>query len=347
MLMRLHWIFHTALPEQTGEFVQLASQLAATFGVELTAAAGPTGVVLRTSFEEEDHARAFWLELHSRCLDQNLALELCDPGPGPVWRPTGRDFVPSPALIERPPTPAPLARERPPIPSETVYDLLRADDGEMDRNLAETIAAIESAGLPVINLLSYLDLPLFQNYAAEHPEERDQNLFLHMLHTWACYRHAGEVHARLEPKLAQVFTDPRYLRLNTTQFRSPAPALCVQLPDWTWTVRPVARADGGAGRLQWAKEIYLTHLEPPTPSDDRELTLMIVTYDERGEFGFIPLEVPLSLPGVGQSIDAFFAPSEGDDELGANTEDLRLLTAISATYCLYATARDRERYLNS
>ncbi|HVA64421.1 MAG TPA: hypothetical protein VNF74_11905 [Terriglobales bacterium] len=344
-----HWVFHSPLAEQSDDFLQLATALAGDFQAELSVAAMAEGLVLRADFageemEAEERGRAFWLELHSRCLDANLAMELVeDFEPAAGWQPAA-SLVPALAVAARvaaaPVAAAALARQRPPIPSQTVYDLLRADDLDLDRNLDETIAWIEAAGLPVINLLSYLDLPLFRRYADEHPEEREQNLFLHMLHTWACFRRWGAVSAALPPALAEAFADPRYLRLNTTQFRSPAPALCLQLADWSQPVRPVARS-----APQWAKEIYLTHLEPPTPADDRELTLMIVTYDERGEFGFIPLEVPLSLPGVGESIAAFFAPSAGDEELGANTEDLHRLTVLAATYCLYATARDPALYL--
>ncbi len=331
-----HWEFRSAYPEQAAGLLRLAGDLAPEFGAAVATA--PQGVV-RAAFsgeDAEDRARAYWLALHQRALEQDLALELAPPA---------EEAASAPAAAVAPRTAPPadgLARRRPPIPSSTLYDLLRADDPDLDRNLEETIAWIEAGGLPVINLLSYLELPLFQHYAAGHPAERDQTQFLHMLHTWTCYRHFGAVHATLPPELAAAFADPRYLRLNTTQFRSPAPALCLQLPDWLLPVR------GGGGRPGlWAKEIYITHLEPPTPADDRELTLMIVTCDENAEFGFIPLEVPLSLPGVGQSIDAFFAPSAGDGDLGANTEDLHRLTSLAAVYCLYASAADPVRYLGA
>jgi hypothetical protein len=380
------WTFHTPLPEQTAAFTELAVELGAQFQATLMSAPDPAGgLLLRAQFAGEADAaeargRDFWLELHSRCLDANLLLELVDTPSAPAWSPlsalapleaawrcheqSGHPLPPIEARPQatsgsdqaksgEPPAPTPrrpsaaapesaLAPLRPPIPTQPLYDLLRADDPDLDRNLDETIAWIERAGLPVINLLSYLDLPLFQSYAAEHEDERDQNQFLHMLHTWACYRRFGELHARIPLELAEAFTDPRYLRLNTTQFRSPAPALCVQLPDWAFALRPTA-----SSRLQWAKEVYLTHLEPPTPADDRELTLMIVTYDERGDFGFVPLELPLSLPAVGESIEAFFAPGLDDAELGANTADLRQITVIAATYCLYASSADPARYLHS
>lgn len=349
-----HWIFHTPLPEQTEAFTALAAELAPEFAAELESGEAPEveGLVLRASFageelEAEERGRAYWLELHSRCLDVNLAMELVEGfEPAHGWQPLGSGTPKSPDSLIVPASPATdpesLVASRPDIPPEPLYGLLLADDPDMERNLNETNAWIEAAGLPVINLLSYLDLPLFAAYAAEHAEERDQNLFLHMLHTWTCYRRYGEVHARLPRALADSFTDPRYLRLNTTQFRSPAPALCVQFEDWSQPLRAA-----GTGKMQWVKEIYLTHLEPPTPADDRELTLMLVSYDQRGEYGFIPLEVPLSLPGVGQSIEAFFAPSAGDEELGANTHDLARMTAIAATYCLYATARDPTHYLTA
>lgn len=340
------WMFRTPLQEQSGAFAELSNRLADEFEAELEAARAGDGMVLRARFPgpaeaAEERGRDFWLELHSRCLDQNLALELVQEfAPAAGWQ--RLEAMAAAPVLRRSVTDAEvaLAPQRPEIPEATLYEILRAGDPEMDRNLAETIGWIEGAGLPVINLLSYLELPLYRSYADEHTDEREQNLFLHMLHTWSCYRRWGEVHARLPEALADAFSDPRYLRLNTTQFRSPAPALCVQLAPWT---QPVRGAHGAAP--QWAKEIYLTHLEPPTPADDRELTLMIVTHDARGEFGFFPLEVPLSLPGVGDSLDAFFAPSAGDAELGANTRDLRRLTAIAATYCLYATARDPARYL--
>jgi hypothetical protein len=326
------WTFQSAYPEQTEALARLAEELAPEFDARIEPAGG--GAV-RAAFHgdgAEDRARAYWLQLHQRALDEELALELAAAA-DPAARAT------PPAALS-PPSDAGLARLRPPIPAETLYDLLRADDPEMDSNLADTIAWIEAAGLPVINLLSYLDLPLYQRYCAEHPAERDQIQFLHMLHTWTCYRRYGAVHARLPPALVAAFADPRYLRISTNQFRSPAPALCLQLPDWELPVR------GSGGRPgQWAKEIYLTHCEPPTPADDRELTLMIITCDEQAEFGFIPLEVPLSLPGLEQSIEAFFAPSADDDELGANTGDLRRLTALAAVYCLYASAADPGRYL--
>ncbi|MGH9413367.1 MAG: hypothetical protein ACRD0Y_06460, partial [Terriglobales bacterium] len=346
---------HTPFAEQTVAFVALVSEIAEQYPARLQAARRGDGVVLRAEFDgdaaaAEERGRAYWSELHSRSLDENLAMELVEGyEPEGGWQALdalATDWFAAAAgagLAPRPPQPeAALARQRPPIAPEPLYDILRAGDEDMDRNLAETIAWIEGNGLPVINLLSYLELPLFVNYAAEHDEERDQNLFLHMLHTWACYRRFGAVHARAPEELAQAFEDPRYLRLNSTQFRSPAPALCVQFEDWSQVVR-----GAGGSRMQWAKEIYLTHFEPPSPAEERELTLMIVTYDEGGEFGFIPLEVPLSLPAVDESIDAFFAPSEADEELGANTEDLRRLTRIAATYCLYATARDPARYLQS
>lgn len=336
-----HWVFLDPLPEQGAHFQALVEELAAAFSADLRCAQAGAGWLWRAGLANEEEGRAFWLELHSRCLDADLALELAEASSDAQWL---RAPTSDAAAVARAPLPASqagLERYRPPIPAETVYDLLRADDPELDQNLDQTIAWIQAAQLPIINLLSYLDLPLYQRYAAEHPDEREQILFLHMLHTWTCYRHFGEVHAALPQPLAQAFASPIYLRLNTTQFRSPAPALCLQFSPWSMPVRGTART----ARPQWAKEIYITHLEPPTPADDRELTLMLVLHDESGEYGFVPLEVPLSLPGVGQSIDAFFAPSAGDEELGANTEDLCRLTSIAATYCLYATARDPARYL--
>ncbi|MGH9518259.1 MAG: hypothetical protein ACRD2D_01365, partial [Terriglobales bacterium] len=330
----LHWVFCDPLPEQAARFQALVEELADAFAAQLRCTPSGAGWLWRADFSDEETGRAFWLELHSRCLDGNLALELApEPLPSVVqWRaasaaePAAPDPVTTAAAA-----PSALQRFRPPIPAETAYDLLRTDDPELDKNLDETVARIQAACLPVINLLSYLDLPLFQRYAEDHPDEREQTLFLHMLHTWTCYRHFGEIHATLPESLVQAFTSPIYLRLNTTQFRSPAPALCLQFASWSMPVRGGARGT----RLQWAKEIYLTHFEPPTPAEDRELTLMFVLHDEAGEYGFVPLEVPLSLPGVGQSIDAFFAPGADDSELGANTEDLRRLTSIAATYCLY------------
>lgn len=339
------WTFRAPLAEQTEAFAALARELADRFQTRLLAARRADGWVLRTEFGSEDRARAFWAELHSRSLDQNLAMELVEGfEPERGWHPLEAVALASPVPARRNSSANALQRQRPAIAPEPLYDILRADDPEMDLNLASTIAWIEGQGLPVINLLSYLELPLFTTYAADHPDERDQNLFLHMLHTWTCYRRFGELHARVPENLAVAFEDPRYLRLNSTQFRSPAPALCVQFTDWSQPVRGAGPA-GSSAALQWAKEVYLTHFEPPSPAEERELTLMIVTYDERGEFGFIPLEVPLSLPAVDESIAAFFAPSAGDDELGANTEDLDRLTRIAATYCLYATARDPARYL--
>ncbi|HEY8054742.1 MAG TPA: hypothetical protein VIE13_02385 [Terriglobales bacterium] len=341
------WVFRTPFPEQTADFLELAQGLAGEFAAQLRVRREGGEWWLRADFagsleEAEEQGRAFWLELHSRCLDVNLGLELVEADadayewqPPSAWEPAPVAVTPAPAAPR-----AALARNRAVIAEEPLYDILRADDPEMDKNLSETITWIESQGLPVINLLSYLDLPLFTTYAADHPDERDQNLFLHMLHTWACYRRFGALHARLPEALAATFTDARYLRINTTQFRSPAPALCLQFVDWTQPVR-----GAGGGPAQWAKEIYLTHCEPPTPAEDRELTLMIVTCDEGGEFGFIPLEVPLSLPAVDQSIDAFFAPSAGDEDWAANAEDLHRLTKLAATYCLYASARDPARYL--
>lgn len=338
-----YWVFFDPLPEQGPSFQALVEELAETFPAALACARHGEIWLWRAGLPNEELGRAFWLELHSRCLDANLALELGEANAAASWQSSpdqqAQAVAPSPSAAPD----SSLARYRPPIPSETVYDLLRADDPELEQNLDGTIAWIQAAGLPMINLLSYLDLPLYQRYAAEHPEEREQILFLHMLHTWTCYRHFGEVHATLTEPLSRAFASPIYLRLNTTLFRSPAPALCLQFVPWSMPVRGSART----ARLQWAKEIYLTHLEPPTPADDRELTLMLVLHDEAGEYGFVPLEVPLSLPGVGQSIDAFFAPSAGDEELGANTEDLRRLTSLAATYCLYATARDPARYLAS
>ncbi len=324
--MPFQWIFHAPLAEQIDAFAALAGELAAKFGAELSTAPRDGDLIFRTifpgdDFDAEETGREFWQELYSRCLDANLALELVDSFPAPGA------LQPSPE-VETGSQRAALAVPRGEIPEAPLYDILRADDPDMDRNLDETIAWIEAAGLPVINLLSYLDLPLYRAYAAEHEDERDQNMFLHMLHTWTCYRRYGAVLARIPLELARAFVNPIYLRLNTTQFRAPAPALCLMFPPWEYMVG-----------TQWVKEIYITHLEPPTPADDRELTFMIVSHDERGECGFITLEVPLSLPGVGESIDAFFASPED--------ADLRRLTVIAATYCLYATARDRKQYLGS
>lgn len=339
-----HWVFCDPLPEQATRFRALVEELAEGFAAQLRCLCSGAGWLWRADFGDEEHGREFWLELHSRCLDENLAIELV-PEPLPPmaqWSALLDDEAANPEPVATMAvSPTALERFRPPIPAETAYDLLRADDPDLDKNLDETIAWIKAARLPVINLLSYLDLPLYRNYAVEHPDEREQTLFLHMLHTWTCYRHFGEVHATLPDELIRAFASPIYLRLNTTQFRSPAPALCLQFAPWSMPVRGAVHGS----RPQWAKEIYLTHLEPPTPHDDRELTLMFVLHDEAGEYGFVPLEVPLSLPGVGQSIDAFFAPGADDSELGANTEDLRRLTSIAATYCLYATARDPARYL--
>ncbi|MGN6592795.1 MAG: hypothetical protein ACTHJX_07845 [Terriglobales bacterium] len=344
------WVFRTPFPEQTPALVETAQELAGPFDAILHLRRQGQGWLLRAAFtgdpdQAEERGRAFWLELHSRCLDLNLGLELVeDDGAEPDGWLAPEAFQPQPPRLvyaSSPPAAA-LARQRVPIAEEPLYDILRAGDPEMDANLAHTITWIESQGLPVVNLLSYLDLPLFTTYAAAHPDERDQNLFLHMLHTWTCYRRFGALHARLPEELAATFTDARYLRINTTQFRSPAPALCLQFVDWTQPVRGV-----GAGPTLWAKEIYLTHCEPPTPADDRELTLMIVTCDENGEFGFIPLEIPLSLPAVDQSIEAFFAPGAGDEDWAANAEDLCRLTRLVATWCLYASVRDPARYLQA
>lgn len=360
------WIFQSPFAEETEPFLALAASVAGEFGLELEATRSPANlIVLRAAFgqglEAEERGRAFWLELHGRCLDCNLALEMVEAPPSGPWRPlsalpeqwrptvqgqassAASGFPPAGGLA--PLAPASLAEsasealvpERPVITTDTIYDVLRHDDPELDRNLDETIAWIENTGMPVINLLSYLELPMFQAYAQAHEDEREQNLYLHMLHTWTCYRHYGALCASISSELAEAFTDPRFLRLSSNQFRAPSPALCLQLPAWALLVR--------GPQTQWAKEIYLTYCPPPTPAEDPELTLMIVTHDQQGEFGFIPLEVPLSLPGIGESIDAFFEPGLDDSELGGNSEDLRRLTVITATYCLYATAGDRTPYL--
>jgi len=359
-----HWIFRNAHAEQSDDFVALVRELAPEFQAELSGARDPElGLILRADFPSEEQGREFWLELHTRCLDVNIPMELVEvaelettaaafEGAGLSWRPlhdvlSGAPANGEPEIV----TPAgdaggasswseALSVYRAEIPLESLYDILREGDPEMEGKLDDTIRRIERDGMPVINLLSYLDLPMFAEYAAEHPDERDQNLYLHMLHTWTCYRRYGAICARLTEELAEVLEDKRYLRINTTMFQSPALALCIQYPAWKYAVRGRTAAD-----TRWVKEVYLTHFEPPTPAEDRELTLMIVTHDERGEFGFIPLEVPLTLPAVDQSIDAFFAPSIEDDELGMNTQDLHRLTVIAATYCLYATARDPRKYL--
>lgn len=350
-----HWNFRNAHAEQADEFVALVRVLAPEFSAELSAAREEElGLILRADFPSEEQGREFWLELHTRCLDMNIPMELAGDGvaAGLEWRALDEVLAEESGSVEPvivPPHGAgkeaysassTLAKYRAEIPAESLYDILRADDPEMDGKLEDTIRRIERSGMPVINLLSYLDLPLFTEYAGEHPDERDQNLFLHMLHTWTCYRRYGALCARLTPELAEVLEDKRYLRLNTTMFQSPAPALCLQYPAWKYAVRGRTAAD-----TRWVKEVYLTHFEPPTPAEDRELTLMTITHDEQGEFGFIPLEVPLTLPAVDQSIDAFFAPSMEDEELGMNTQDLHRLTVIAATYCLYATARDPRKYL--
>lgn len=359
-----HWNFRNAHAEQTGDFVALVQILAPEFSAVLSAAREPElGLILRAEFPSEDEGREFWLELHTRCLDVNIAMELAPDAVADrlAWQPLdavieemmdASDAASSQTAGETVVVVQPqaeqqvhsvsdaLARYRADIPPETLYDILRSDDPEMDGKLDDTIRGIERSGMPVINLLSYLDLPLFTEYAEQNPDERDQNLFLHMLHTWTCYRRYGALCARLTPELARVLEDKRYLRVNTTMFQSPAPALCIQYPPWEYAVRGRTAAD-----TRWVKEVYLTHFEPPTPAEDRELTLMIITHDERGEYGFIPLEVPLTLPAVDQSIDAFFAPSMEDEDLGMNTQDLHRLTIVAATYCLYATARDPRKYL--
>lgn len=350
-----HWNFRNAHAEQTEEFVALVRVLAPEFSASLSAAReAEMGLILRADFPSEEQGREFWLELHTRCLDVNIAMELAADAVADLleWQPLeqvlAEEAGPEEPVIVVPPhaekdvhsVSDSLARYRAEIPVETLYDILRSDDPEMEGKLDDTIGRIERSGLPVINLLSYLDLPLFTEYAEQNADERDQNLFLHMLHTWTCYRRFGALCARLTPELAKVLEDSRYLRVNTTMFQSPAPALCIQYPHWQYSVRGRTAAD-----TRWVKEVYLTHFEPPTPAEDRELTLMIITHDEKGEFGFIPLEVPLTLPAVDESIDAFFAPSVEDDELGMNTQDLQRLTVIAATYCLYATARDPRKYL--
>ena len=350
-----HWNFRNAHAEQTDDFVAVVRALAPEFSAELWSAREPElGLILRADFPSEGQGREFWLELHTRCLDENIPMELAadDVAATLDWQPLDESLAggtkPEEPVIVLPPdgegevssVSDSLARYRAEIPVETLYDILRSDDPEMDGKLDDTIRRIEGSGLPVINLLSYLDLPLFTEYAEQNSDERDQNLFLHMLHTWTCYRRYGALCARLTPELAKVLEDSRYLRVNTTMFRSPASALCIQYPSWQYAVRGRTAAD-----TRWVKEVYLTHFEPPTPAEDRELTMMIITHDERGEFGFIPLEVPLTLPAVDESIDAFFAPSLEDEELGMNTQDLQRLAVIAATYCLYATARDPRRYL--
>jgi hypothetical protein len=353
-----HWNFRNAHAEQTEDFIALVRSLAPEFFAELSAAREPElGLILRADFPSEGQGREFWLELHTRCLDVNIPMELAADEVAATldWQPLDRvlaeEAAPGEPVIVVPSDPGKaesevhsvsdaLARYRAEVPIESLYDILRSDDSEMDGKLDDTIRRIERSGMPVINLLSYLDLPLFTEYAEEHPDERDQNLFLHMLHTWTCYRRYGALCARLTPELAEVLEDKRYLRLNTTMFQSPAPALCIQYPAWKYPVRGRTAAD-----TRWVKEVYLTHFEPPTPAEDRELTLMIITHDEQGEFGFIPLELPLTLPAVDESIDAFFAPSIEDEELGVNTQDLHRLTIVAATYCLYATARDPRKYL--
>src|SRR6185437_15145211 len=129
------------LPEQTAAFLELTAEVAAEFEAMLDAAHAPEGVVVRAQFlgeeiEAEERGRAFWLELHSRCLDENLALELANPPADGVWG--GMEL---PAASQPEPTPAApeaLALVRPEIPAATLYDLLRADDPELEQNLAET-----------------------------------------------------------------------------------------------------------------------------------------------------------------------------------------------------------------
>lgn len=354
------WILRPGHADEWDAVAGLVATQATAFGAQLfwaaetglgSAPGGGAGARrLRAELADEETGRAFWLAVHEAADEMSLAVELLtEPAAadGP-WRrldaAAAESLVPSAAGAQLVPASAPrpdgLALVRPELPEETLYDLLLAQDPELAGKLDQTIGAIEAEGLPVIHLLPYLDLPLFQDYAAEHPGETEQNLFLHMLHTWTCYRRFGQVHAQLGEELAATLADSRWLRVHTTQFQSPAPALCVQFPPWWQPLRPAA-----AGPQQWVKEIYLTHCEPPTPIEDRELTLMIVTHDDRGEFAFVPLEIPLSLPAVEESLEAFFAPSLDDAQLGANSQDLWRTTRIAAAWCLYACARDPQRYL--
>ncbi len=355
------WILRPGHADEWPAMVRLVAQHAGIAGARLSVASDPRqGRRLRAELPDEEIGQAFWLAIHEAADELSLAVELVtDPaaagGPwsalesasGEVARSSdegvGGISQAAAAATLAPPNATPgLTRFRPEVPEETLYDLLREQDPDLDGKLEQAIQQIEAEGLPVIHLLPYLDLPLFQEYAAANPGEREQNLFLHMLHTWTCYRRFGAVHARLGPELAATLTDSRWLRLHSTQFQSPAPALCVQFPAWWQTLR----APGG-GPSQWVKEVYLIHCEPPTPLEDRELTLMIVTHDERGEFGFVPLEIPISLPAVDESLQAFFAPSLEDPDLGANTQDLQQTCCIAAAWCLYSCARDPVRYLGS
>ncbi len=357
------WILRPGHADEWPAMVRLVSQQAVISGARLSVASDPRqGRRLRAELPDEEVGQEFWLAVHEAADELSLAVELVtDPaGAGGPWSPLddaganveaepGADEGGagiSPAAASAPAAAATavpgLTRFRPEVPEETLYDLLREQDPDLDGKLDQTIQQIEAEGLPVVHLLPYLDLPLFQEYAGANPGEREQNLFLHMLHTWTCYRRFGAVHARLGPELAATLSDSRWLRLHSTQFQSPAPALCVQFPAWWQTLR----APGG-GPAQWVKEVYLIHCEPPTPLEDRELTLMIVTHDERGEFGFVPLEIPLSLPAVDESLQAFFAPSLEDEDLGANTQDLQQTCCITAAWCLYSCARDPVRYLGS
>lgn len=348
------WILRPGHPDEWAAVVGLVQRHAEPFGGGLSEAGeGAWGRRLRVELRDEVAARAFWLAVHEAADELGLAVELItEPAAsdGPWHRLEAGGASPaeaSPATQtiirnDRAAGAAGLSLLRPEIPEATLYDLLAEQDPELCGKLDQTIAAIEEQGLPVIHLLPYLDLPLFQEYAESHPGETEQNLFLHMLHTWTCYRRFGQVHARLPEDLAATLADARWLRVHTNQFASPAPALCVQFPLWWQPLRPAS-----PGPQQWVKEVYLTHCEPPTPVEDRELTLMIVTHDDRGEFAFVPLEIPLSLPAVEESLEAFFAPSLADAELGANGQDLWRTARIAAAWCLYACARDPRRYLPS
>lgn len=222
------------------------------------------------------------------------------------------------------------------LPEEPVFELLRAGDETLARMVDETLEYLKAEGFDPLNLLNYLDLPFYQQLVEDGAEEREQELFLLSLYTWANFCHFGRKVWRLSERTTELLLNPRPLFIPATLFKASPPSFCLQLPRQQFAVR-------GAQAMP-VKEVYVTYYCPPNPDEDPELKLLVIAMSASGEIGFIPLEMPVNGPTVYESIEGFLAPGIARRHSQQMAEDLRSIMIIACNACLLLGREKSDRF---